>query len=460
MKDEEKYLKSLFEEAQQDSTGPSFEEVSQRFEASLSGLGFWGSFKKWILNHPTINIIVMMNLVLLSSLAIWIGFSPKQAKEAILPVPIETVDAPPAITESISPDDIPKATQKIELEHSIEELQIEEAIFEKIEKLLELHERPVEPLTLPSSTLPLLSESWNKEKSDVADITSDTILPIKRENINWPESAFTEETRGYGTTINTDVQTWKDWNRSFKKEIAFVTTGTTFIKNEFGEVAINTWSKDSVKIEAIVQVKAHNQKTGQQVFDNVEVAFSESSKEVKAQTVVRNKKKIGWYKRKNWSVKIHYTVYIPQNSNVYVQNKYGNVQVQELKGQSDINLKFGDIKIEKTGNARISLSNGEATIKEGAYLDSKLHFAKLYADKLGAVNLDLNNSYFETEIGKEVKGKSSWSELKLGVIEDYTLNGNGNKSIIHRAHNIKLSGSNAKINLVEANDLDLELKFS
>lgn len=137
-----------------------------------------------------------------------------------------------------------------------------------------------------------------------------------------------------------------------------------YIKNSFGEVVINNYKGNEVKVEVTVLVKASSEERAQRLLDNININESNGntiSFETKIGSIQNNGRR-----NESQSMEINYQVYVPETNPLEVVNEFGKTFLGNRSGATYLVQKFGDLQVG-------TLSNLESVTVE---------FGKLKADKL------------------------------------------------------------------------------
>jgi hypothetical protein len=238
-------------------------------------------------------------------------------------------------------------------------------------------------------------------------------------------------------------------------------TGETSVQilNKYGNVHILPWDEDSIRFEISIKVEANKQSKVEKTYDNIEIEFSESSYYVIAQTVLGNQKNAFWADvsdftnsmLKNGSnAQIDYTVYVPSNNELNIENKFGNVYMTDHSGKVILNVSNGDFRGGSFGILELDHSFGNVvidTMLSGSltlsYSELKLRHAddirissKSSKPNIGSFkSIRLNSkrdTYFFEDAGL-INGETSFSYITIQNLEgDLILNTNyGNLSVDH-----------------------------
>ena len=233
--------------------------------------------------------------------------------------------------------------------------------------------------------------------------------------------------------------------RSFKVN----STATVDIANKYGKVQVVTWDNDSVKFIIDLRIKAKDQQKLQKLKQSIDFEFTTGQFFVIAHTVLGQSSQdifkdivdiAGTYLSTANSVTINYTVMVPAYTPLKIENKFGDVFIDNLDNNLNLTLSYGDITAGRlNGKTDIRLSSGDGTIsymKDGhvfvSYGDLHVKEAgKLFADtrssnvtieKSASLKLDSRrDKLFLNDLGS-VSGSGYFSAINIGDLHnDVTL---------------------------------------
>lgn len=174
------------------------------------------------------------------------------------------------------------------------------------------------------------------------------------------------------------------------------------MSNKYGEVIVQTWEKDSVRFEILITSFGKNDESVNKLIDRVSFDHTNSGKFLKFETVFDRQSgsfKEFWNSLGDYSkvlinrnnLNVDYKVYLPKSSNLYLENKFGDIYINEFSGRSKIVLSQGDIKISKhSGQLNLDLKFGKANISTVNIAFLELQIAELSIAK--ASKLDISSS--------------------------------------------------------------------
>ena len=161
----------------------------------------------------------------------------------------------------------------------------------------------------------------------------------------------------------------KKINRTFQVN----STITLRVDNQFGKVHIETWDKDQIDVEVVIRADMRNESRSQEFIDRVEIEISKSSSLISLKTEYGKNTS----SRNGESFSVDYTISMPVQNSLEVENKFGDIYLADLTGELDIDLKYGKMKGGKlTGKGNIEVAFGGADIEELV-----AHVKKIYDPK-------------------------------------------------------------------------------
>lgn len=204
------------------------------------------------------------------------------------------------------------------------------------------------------------------------------------------------------------------------------------ISNEYGNVNVESWEKNQVIIEITVTVDGQSKEDAAKIIDKVDVSISGSTASVEAIAELK-----GGLKCKKCNFSINCEVKMPASNSLVLKNSFGNVDVEDLDGVTDIKvsygnmtlgnfnskenkieLKYGDGEIDMLKAADLDLAYGAIEIGKAGYLDLYARFAGVEIGEVSELLIDAE--YEGTEIGSVdiLRGKTSFHGLEIDELFD------------------------------------------
>jgi hypothetical protein len=215
--------------------------------------------------------------------------------------------------------------------------------------------------------------------------------------------------------------------KQFNEKYSAGASTTLQINNRYGDVTIDSWDQNEVLIDVKVTVELPGRDKAQKLMDYINVEFSQNGDVITAKTVIDDRFSFrGWGGNKKFS--IDYNVKMPLQASLSLRNMYGNSELDELHGQAQFDIRFGDINIgkltrdnEKPLN-RLSLSHGKCSVDEAGWLDLVIRFAgDVTITKSRAILLDSKHSKLKIGETSSLVGETEFGSLQIGTINNLVL---------------------------------------
>lgn len=211
----------------------------------------------------------------------------------------------------------------------------------------------------------------------------------------------------------------QEFTKKINREFTTTANGMTALYNKYGKVHVNTWDKNSVKIDISIVVNADNQRDADKVFEQINVNFTNTSGYVKAETMVKTDDKKWWPGNSCKDFKINYTVWMPVGNQLDLKNRYGNSYVAALNGKLTAEIRYGDLRTEAINNdGDLSIGYGKASIAKVRNLSGHISYGGLILTEATDVQVDTKYSEFQVDNAKTVRVTSKYDDFNLGDIQD------------------------------------------
>jgi len=254
----------------------------------------------------------------------------------------------------------------------------------------------------------------------------------------------------------------KEFTKIIKKEFDISPTGTTSLSNKYGRIEVKTWDRNRVKIGVTIVVNTSSESKAQQVFDQIQIHFSNSPDRVRAETEInqRNSSWFDWGSSKN-DYAIHYEVFLPPTNNLELENKYGDVVVEALEGRGDIAVKYGDFRLERLGDdSKLNLAYGNGVLHEAADLTTEIRYARLTLKAIKDLAIESKYSKIFIDRAGDIRSLSKYDNYELGEIRDLTNEGKYDNFSIQLADKVKIESKYTELNIEQLNrSLNVDMEY-
>ncbi len=200
------------------------------------------------------------------------------------------------------------------------------------------------------------------------------------------------------------------------------------LDNRFGELKINTWNKNEVKVDITIRAEARTDEVAQRILDKISIQDGKSGNGVYFKTIVGNDNNQRWEKGEKQGFSIDYVVSVPARNPLNASNEFGNMVIGDYSGELTLQSKFGSLNAGKLTNVKkvnvefgsaniAAVNNGSISIKfskaEVKNLDGSI---KADFEHCGGVKLGVTNNV------KDLNIKNSFTQLYLDCSTDLSAN--------------------------------------
>lgn len=202
------------------------------------------------------------------------------------------------------------------------------------------------------------------------------------------------------------------------------------VYNKYGKIHVVSWEKDSVRFIIDLKIRNKDPRKLESIKENIRFEFTPTSYYVMARTLIGDGSKVffkdlvdiaGIYFSAQNQIQIDYTIMVPAYSSLKLENKFGDVYLDDRKGNLKLTLSYGDFKAgHLNGNSIIVLSSGDAEINAMADGQVSTSYSNLHVLK-----------------AQKLLMESRSSNLTIDDINELTLRSRRDKLILPRVRSLK-----------------------
>ncbi|MDQ6478708.1 hypothetical protein [Dyadobacter sp. LHD-138] len=251
--------------------------------------------------------------------------------------------------------------------------------------------------------------------------------------ICWPSFGFSLDTESF-ILIEKRRHVVKVYEVSEKDQLV--------VDNQYGEVKVNLWNKNEIKVEVIITASAPSESQVVEYLGSIKIGESRGKNLISLRTTIDKSSfaRSGWsaLKRKTGEknfIQIDYTIFMPRENELVVKNQFGDTNIPSFEAPLTIDSKHGNFNANILGNAQNVIYSQFGQVKIG---------------KMEGGNLEFENSDLKLDRVQTLILNSKSGELSIGDVNDLTTNMNYSKAIIG-----KLRGT-GKIRLNYTNNFRME----
>ena len=241
--------------------------------------------------------------------------------------------------------------------------------------------------------------------------------------------------------------------KEFVKRFAIQPETRIDITNKYGRIELNTWEKDSVVIRFKMEINEKKPIKLEKTLDNLDFDISNSQHYLVVKTQVdKNRSQIENEFQKfketilqtNGSIRIDMTVWLPDNRELRLENKFGDIIMGDYKGETQIILSNGKLKVgDLSKRSNMNLSFADAIINNMP----NGHIVCNYCD------IEVKNS-------ENIRFESKSSTIEIVNSEDLSIDSRRDKFRIRLADKLDATGNFSQFRISELkNKANLHLTY-
>lgn len=218
--------------------------------------------------------------------------------------------------------------------------------------------------------------------------------------------------------------------KEFNRELVPTDNSTMTVISKYGSVVTETWDRNSIVVDVTVKVEHPSAERARKLLDMITVEFTESDGNLKAETVFSKEfSSINWKGSHN-NFSINYHIKMPARANLSIDNRYGNVVVDEVSGHTALNVKYGDLTVNKLtrGNVKplntIILAYGKATAYELGWAEINTRYVgMLSVERATALLIDSKYSKVSVNEVSSLVADSKYDGYTVGEVNNIVVMG-------------------------------------
>jgi hypothetical protein len=270
------------------------------------------------------------------------------------------------------------------------------------------------------------------------------------------------------TSVQKVLAEMEEYSKTVQKEFSVSANNSLEINNKYGDVHIQNWDQNSFKIVVKITVDVKDKKQADQLLEMLNIVFVQEGDRISATTKISEDfgKSHGWFGNSGKKFSINYTVNMPKNNQLKVSNKYGSIFIDEMRGLVDIDLKYGDMNINKLTRGdekpmnQINIAYAKANITECNWLKLQVSYSKIDIDRSKA--LILVSKYSKGHLGRtsSLVGDNSYDNYQLSDLANLVIDGkysNFQINSIAKKINVNIKYTDIKVNMVPKSFENIEV---
>lgn len=217
--------------------------------------------------------------------------------------------------------------------------------------------------------------------------------------------------------------------KTIKKDFSVNADATLKVDNSYGNIDIVTYEGSTISIEVNIRTNGDDLEKVQDKVNDIDVEFNASSTLVVAKTIFSKEKSKSWWnwgKNNNVNMSINYIIKLPITNNVDLNNDYGSITLDKLKGRAEISCDYGKITTKELmadhNDIRFDYTNNSyfEYIKSGSI---NADYSEYTVGKAKSLDIIADYTTSEVELAEDISYNCDYGSLKINNAN--SVNGNG-----------------------------------
>ena len=216
-------------------------------------------------------------------------------------------------------------------------------------------------------------------------------------------------------------------SKTITEDFSMTNAGQLHLENKYGTVNLYGWDKDNISISVVITASHRKKQNAEDLLKRIRPVINDAENFVDISYEIAEKSdgffakyfnKANPFDCDRSNIQIDYTIYLPKKAELDINNKFGDVLIEDWKGKLRANVEHGDIWInEDLAKADVDLSYGKLRGQSIAYgavmLLSTLLSIPLWDDDEDEGVLDYLNNFATYELSYTAKEITEFSPFNL-----------------------------------------------
>lgn len=199
-------------------------------------------------------------------------------------------------------------------------------------------------------------------------------------------------------------------------EKSFPVTASTGldITNQFGEVHVDTWDRNELKVRIEIIVNGKTDDRAQKMLDKIDIDIEEGG-EISFVTRISGNTNT----KDGESFEINYKVSYPSGNQLSIDNRFGDTYVGSRSGSTDLEISYGNLKTEDfTGFLNLELSFGKGSV--GSTKESEIDVRYSGLEITSGVVMEMEQQFSDVKISQvnKLDLESKYGDVKIGEVDE------------------------------------------
>ncbi|MDO4703060.1 hypothetical protein [Tannerella sp.] len=202
----------------------------------------------------------------------------------------------------------------------------------------------------------------------------------------------------------------KEYKREIVKEFSVGDNPVLSIENKYGNIRIIEGTNRKITFKIEIRGEGRTEEAARKYAESVSVDFSHSGNRVSAHT------KFEPINCNNCGRSVHYTVTAPKSVIPLLENKYGNIYLDNLTQPLTVELKYGNLFANAVHKATIDISYGNVTMNKCNNLSVESKYSGIKIDEAQQVVADSKYDHYRIESVTDFEIETGYTDVRIGKL--------------------------------------------
>lgn len=237
--------------------------------------------------------------------------------------------------------------------------------------------------------------------------------------------------------VTCSVQAQFTETREFVKRYKLSAEARIDITNKYGKIELNTWKKDSVVIRFKMEVNEKKPDRLKSTLAGLDFDITNNQHYLIVKTQLDNNRsqlENEFLKFKetmlqtSGSIRIDLTVWLPDNRDLRLENKFGDIVLNDYSGETELILSNGKLKCgDLSKKSILNLNFADATINSLPNARISSNYSDIHIRNAGTLRIDSKSSTIEIQNSNELNIDSRRDKFRIRLADKIDATGNFSK---------------------------------
>jgi hypothetical protein len=231
------------------------------------------------------------------------------------------------------------------------------------------------------------------------------------------------------------------------------------IENKFGTIYFHETTTDSVTIEATFDIDNLSKNNAEYLANQVIFDIKKSGQIVFSKTSFTDNFKT------SQDFEIIFTIRIPKNLELKINNSYGDVYLPDITKNATINIEYGNLQAGNinTGSdyTNISVKYGKISFNNAQKLEAQIHYGELTCTKIDDAIIESQYSIVKIDTTNKITISSNFDDINIRQTNNLEITSNYSRFAIEKiveSLQIKMKHGNFIANAVSESFKDIKIE--